>query len=131
ALVGADAARGQTKPAGNEPVPADAPYKNLALPFDKRVADLVSRMSVREKAEQVRSAAPANARLGIPPVNWWTEARHGIGRRGQATVFPQALAMAAAWDPPLLQKVGDATADEARAKYDPAGVQYRGITIWA
>src|SRR5207248_2532989 len=52
-------------------------------------------------------------------------------RAGQATVFPQAIGMAAAWDPPLLQKVGDATADEARAKFNPSGVKYYGITIWA
>ena len=113
------------------PVPANAPYKDPSLPFDKRVADLISRMTLREKAEQVHSSVPANSRLGIPGINWWSEAIHGVGRAGTATIFPQAIAMASSWDAPLLQKIGDATADEARAKYNPAGVQYQGITIWA
>jgi beta-glucosidase len=75
--------------------------------------------------------APEVQRLGIPPVNWWTEAIHGVSRAGSATVFPQAMGMAATWDPALMQKVGDVTATEARAKFDPGGAQYRGIILWA
>ena len=122
---------GTSKSLRAQAVPADAPYKNTSLPFAERVKDLVSRMTLQEKAQEMRSAAPGISRLGIPAVNWWTEGIHGISRAGTATVFPQAMAMAAAWDPPLMQKVGDAIADEARAKYNPGGVQYQGIIVWS
>jgi beta-glucosidase len=112
-------------------VPADAPYKNPALPFDQRVADLLSRMTLREKADQIINAVPANSRLGIPAVDWWSEAIHGMSRAGTATCFPQAIAMASAWDPPLLQQVGDAIADEARVKFRPNGQRYCGIMLWS
>ncbi len=113
-------------------------FKNTALPFDKRVADLVKRFTLAEKGQQVQMAVPANARLGIAGVNWWTEGLHGIARNGRATVFPQAIGMAAAWNPALMGKVGEATADEARAKFDNnnpgmggEGGAYRGIIVWA
>src|SRR5262249_42535051 len=117
---------------------ADVPdYKNPDLPFEKRVADLVSRMTLQEKAQQVQMFVPANPRLGIPGCHWWTEAIHGVGRAGSATVFPEAIGMAASWNPALLERVAVAIADEARAKYNPnptAGSEpgaYRGLMIWA
>jgi beta-glucosidase len=125
------------------------PYKNPALPFDQRVADLVGRMTLEEKADQLAVQAPANSRLGIPACAWWTEALHGLTRAGAggrgggvvgspdnagvtlgATVFPEAIALAAMWDPPLLRQVAGAIADEARAKYDPVGVRGRGLMLW-
>ncbi len=112
-------------------VPKDAPYRDISLPFEKRVADLVSRMTLEEKAEQVQYLTHRNAELDIPGVCWWTEAIHGISRNGTATVFPQAIGMAASWDPPLMHQVGDAIADEARAKLNPAGARYAGIIMWA
>jgi beta-glucosidase len=110
-----------------DPVP---PYKDPALPFEKRVADLVGRMTLAEKADQVQMATPANARLGLPACNWWSEALHGVGRAGAATIFPQAIGLAATWDPPLIHDVAAAIGDEARVKYDPAGVRYRGLMLW-
>jgi len=114
--------------------PATAPsgpaYKNLSLSFEQRARDLVSRMTLTEKCDQVQMAVAPNARLGIPPINWWSEALHGVSRAGTATIFPQALGLAATWDPSLIHDVASATADEARAKYDPAGSRYRGITLW-
>src|SRR6185312_4773499 len=110
--------------------PAVLPYKNTSLPFEKRVADLVSRMTLQEKADQLEQSVSRNARLGIPAMNWWTEAIHGISRAGQATVFPQAIGMAAAWDPAMMREVGDVCSTEARAKYSP-GTKYQGITLWA
>src|SRR5579862_1627764 len=73
------------------------PYKDPSLPFDKRVADLLSRMTLQEKAQQTQHAVGENTRLGIPAVNWWTEALHGLSNRGggRTTVFPQAIGMAA------------------------------------
>jgi beta-glucosidase len=113
-------------------------FKDPALPFDQRVADLVKRFTLLEKCQQLQMAVSANARLGVPGCNWWTEGLHGVARNGRATVFPEAVGMSAAWDPDLLQRVAAATADEARAKYDPSrtGLQgeagaYRGIIIWA
>ena len=97
---------------------ANADFKNTSLPFEKRAADLVKPHDPPGKRPAGPVATPPNARLGITGVNWWTEGIHGISRNGRATVFPQAIGMAASWDPDLLIKVGDATADEARAKYD-------------
>ncbi|HVT83297.1 MAG TPA: glycoside hydrolase family 3 C-terminal domain-containing protein, partial [Phycisphaerae bacterium] len=106
-------------------------YKDISLPFDKRVADLVSRMTLQEKSEQVQYLTLRNTELDIPPACWWTEAIHGISRAGTATVFPQAIGMAASWDPPLIHQVGDAIGDEARAKLNPSGTRYQGIIMWA
>jgi beta-glucosidase len=135
-MMGASAL-GQTAPATAAKPAAVLPYKDTSLPFDKRVADLVGRLTLEEKASEVlmaiRSGAesPEVQRLGIPPVNWWSEAIHGVSRAGSATVFPQAIAMAASWDPELMRKVGDVTATEARAKFMPDGRQYYGLTLWA
>jgi beta-glucosidase len=129
-------ARGAATPSQTGVAPADAAYKDSSLPFDERVADLIKWMTLEEKASDIQmrvasGTSPEVARLGISPVNWWSEAIHGMSRAGNATIFPQAIAMAAAWDPGMMQKVGDATANEARAKLDPNGAQYRGIMLWA
>ncbi len=110
-----------------QPVPD---YKNLDLPFEKRAADLLSRMTFAEKASQIPMLSPAIPRLGIPPCHWWSEAAHGVARAQRATVYPDPIMMAASWDVPLLQKVAIATADEARAKFVP-GQRYYGIILWS
>lgn len=102
----------------------------------KRATELVEQMTVEEMASQLRFDAPAIERLGIPAYNWWNEGLHGVARCGTATVFPQAIALGATFDPRLLQQIGDAVATEARAKYNVAVKQndrdiYKGITIWS
>src|SRR5664279_6051380 len=93
------------------------PFQNPSLSFDQRVNDLVSRLSLREKVKLMQNNDGGGvARLGIPAYNWWNESLHGVARDGVATVFPQAIGMAATWDPPLLHQVADIVATEARAK---------------
>ena len=79
--------------------------------------ELVSQMTLEEKASQLRYDSPAIPRLGVPAYNWWNEALHGVARAGVATSFPQAIGMAAAFDEELLRTIGDAVATEGRAKY--------------
>jgi beta-glucosidase len=112
-------------------------WKDPSQPLDIRVQDLVHRMSLAEKVQQMRNAAPAIPRLGIPSYNYWNECLHGVARAGTATVFPQAIGMAATWDAPLIHQEADAIATEARAKHnDYAGkhngdsAQYYGLTFW-
>ena len=78
-----------------EPLPA---FRNPSLPIEKRVEDLVSRMTLEEKVQQMQHTAPEITRLGVPSYDWWSEALHGVARSGYATVFPQAIGMAATWD---------------------------------
>ncbi|MCC5808029.1 MAG: glycoside hydrolase family 3 C-terminal domain-containing protein [Opitutales bacterium] len=111
------------------------PWKNPDLPLDERVNDLVSRLTVSEKCAQLRWDAPAVERLGIPEYNWWNEALHGVGRNGRATVFPQAIGLAAMWDADTTERIASAIADEARAKHHEAArrgsrQQYQGLTFW-
>ena len=82
--------------------------------YRKRAADLVAQMTLHEKVSQMLSWAPAIERLGIPAYNWWSEGIHGIGRAGTATVFPQAIGMAAAFDEDMMEQVGNAIGVEAR-----------------
>src|SRR6185503_4434916 len=77
------------------------PYKNPNLPIEQRVNDLVSRMTLEEKVAQMGNAAPAIERLGVPAHDYWNEALHGVARSGIATVFPQAIGLAATWDTKL------------------------------
>lgn len=105
------------------------------LAVQERVADLVSRMTLEEKISQMGFDAPAIERLGIPAYNWWNECLHGVGRAGVATVFPQAIGLAATWNPDLLYQVATATSDEARAKHHEAlrldvHRHYSGLTHW-
>ncbi len=111
-------------------------YKNPALPIEKRVDDLVHRMTLEEKVSQMQNHAAAIPRLGVPEYNWWNEGLHGMARSGYATVFPQAIGMAATWDNGLLQRVAAAISTEARAKYNQAIREnihsiYYGLTIWS
>ena len=119
-------------------VTTDSPaYLNPELPTAERVADLVGRMTLEEKLGQLVFNAPGIPRLGIPAYNWWGEALHGIARNGRATVFPQAIGMAATWDPALIQRVASAIADEGRAKYHATlrrygeTGHYQGLTFWS
>ncbi len=120
------------------PVTTDRPaYLSPDLPTAERVADLVGRMTLEEKLGQLVFNAPAIPRLDIPAYNWWGEALHGIARNGRATVFPQAIGMAATWDPALIQRVASAIADEGRAKYHATlrrygeTGHYQGLTFWS
>ena len=99
--------------------PGSAPYLDPNLPPERRAADLVSRMTLEEKVLQMQNSAPAILRLGVPVYNWWNEALHGVAQ-GRATVFPQAIALGATWDPDLTHRVADAISTEARAKYHEA-----------
>lgn len=112
------------------------PWLDTALPFEKRVDDLVSRMTTEEKAAQLLYTAPAIPRLGIPEYNWWNEALHGVARAGYATVFPQSITIANSWDEDLMLDVANAISDEARAKHHEfvrrgdRGI-YHGLTFWS
>ncbi|HKV38565.1 MAG TPA: glycoside hydrolase family 3 N-terminal domain-containing protein, partial [Blastocatellia bacterium] len=112
------------------------PYQDARLPIEKRVTDLVSRMTLEEKVSQMMDVAPPVERLGIPEYNWWNEALHGVARAGYATVFPQAIGLAATWDPGLVHNVADVISTEARAKNNEFVRQgdrgrYKGLTFWS
>ncbi len=112
------------------------PYKDPSLPIEKRVDDLVLRMTLEEKVSQMMNAAPAIPRFGIPAYDWWNEGLHGVARAGVATVFPQAIGLAAAWDTDLTHRVADVISTEARAKHhdairDGEHVRYKGLTFWS
>jgi beta-glucosidase len=112
------------------------PYQNPALSPEARAKDLVGRMTLEEKALQGLNTAPAIPRLGVPAYDYWSEGLHGVARSGYATLFPQAIGMAATWDGPLLGKFGEVVSTEARAKFNDAvsrGVHsiYFGLTIWS
>ena len=97
---------------------------------------LVGRMTVEERASQLRFDAPAIERLGVPAYNWWNEALHGLARGGTATSFPQAIGMAAMFDDELLEKIAEAISTEARAKYNALSREgdrdiYHGLTVWS
>lgn len=112
------------------------PFQNPDLDDSVRVADLVGRLTVQEKIDQLLYTSPAIERLGIPEYNWWNESLHGVARAGYATVFPQSITIAAAWDSDLLKEVADAISDEARAKHHEYlrrgqhGI-YQGLTFWS
>ena len=111
------------------------PWQNPDLPLVERVDDLLSRLTVSEKCAQLRWDAPAVERLGIPAYNWWSEALHGVGRNGRATVFPQAIGLASMWNTAAAERIASAIADEARAKHHEAArrgsrQQYQGLTFW-
>ena len=95
---------------------SNAPYLDPTLSPERRAADVVSRMTMEEKVLQMQNMAPAIPRLAIPAYNWWNEALHGVAS-GRATVFPQAIGLAASWDTDLMHRVADTISTEARAKY--------------
>jgi beta-glucosidase len=110
--------------------------KSATLSSQERAADLVSRMTLAEKVSQMVYDAPAIERLGIPAYNWWNECLHGVARAGVATVFPQAIGLAATWNSDLVGRIAVAISDEARAKHHEAlrrGIRqiYSGLTYWS
>jgi len=117
--------------------PANLPFRNPALSVEERARDLVGRMTLDEKAHQLGHAAPAIPRLGIPAYNWWSEGLHGVARAGTATVFPQAIGLAATFDEPFLHATAGVIGTEFRAKYvemrkpDGSTDWYRGLTVWS
>jgi beta-glucosidase len=116
--------------------PGQLPFMNPDLPAERRAADLVSRMTLDEKVLQMQNSAPAIPRLGIPAYDWWNEALHGVARAGLATVFPQAIGLAATWDTTLMHRIAETISTEARAKYNEAirnddHSRYHGLTFWS
>ncbi len=111
-------------------------FENTKLSIKQRVDDLVDRMTLEEKVGQLMFASPAIERLGVPAYNWWNECLHGVARNGKATVFPQAIGMAASFDTDLMYRIGKAISDEARAKFNEnrkVGYidRYSGLTFWS
>jgi beta-glucosidase len=114
----------------------DLRFLNSDLPLQVRVDDLVSRLTIEEKVLQLQHTSPAVERLGIPQYNWWNECLHGVARNGIATVFPQAIGMAATFNPELIQQEADVISTEGRAKYYEAISKgqheiYQGLTFWS
>ena len=114
---------------------APFPFLDPELSADSRIDDLISRLTLPEKINQLLHENNAVERLGVPAYNWWNEACHGVGRNGRATVFPQVIGLAATWNRALVQRVADTIADEARAKHHAALAagrhgQYQGLTFW-
>ena len=110
-------------------------YKNPDAPVEKRVEDLLSRMTLEEKVSQMMNASPAIERLDVPAYNWWNECLHGVARAGRATVFPEPIGLAATWDTDLIFRTATAISDEARAKHHEfvrRGKRniYQGLTFW-
>jgi beta-glucosidase len=124
-------------PDASASVLANTLFRNPSLPIAERVDDLVSRMTLQEKVEQMMHAAPAIPRLGIPAYNWWSEGLHGVANTGYATVFPQAIGMAASFDPELLHTEAGVIATEFRAKYNEELREkgysdwFHGLTVWS
>src|SRR5580704_581281 len=111
-------------------------YLNPAVPLAERVDDLVGRMTLDEKISQMQNEAPAIPRLHVAEYNWWNEGLHGVARSGYATVFPQAIGLAATWDTDLIYHVADTISTEARAKYNQAQREdnhsiFYGLTFWS
>jgi beta-glucosidase len=111
-------------------------YTDADKPMDARIDDLIGRMSLGEKVSQLMNAAPAIPRLNVPDYDYWSECLHGVARNGHATVFPQAIAMSAAWDPDQMHRIGQVIAVEARAKYYQSQREgnhgnSHGLNFWA
>ncbi|NGM65521.1 xylan 1,4-beta-xylosidase [Sphingobacterium sp. SGR-19] len=111
------------------------PFQDANLPFEKRVADLLGRLTLEEKVALMKDVSVPIERWGIKTYNWWNEALHGVARSGIATVFPQPIGMAASFDDEAVLKVFDAVSDEARAKHRYYSTQeeygrYQGLTMW-
>jgi beta-glucosidase len=118
-------------------MPIISRYLDPAFPFEERVTDLISRMTIQEKMSQMQNDWQAIPRLGIPAYNFWSEGLHGVAGNGRATVFPQAIGLAATWDRELVERVAAAIGDEGRAKYHAALKRYgctgqmQGLTFWS
>lgn len=113
-----------------------ADFRDTSLPHEKRISLLLKNLSIDEKIGMLGFRSPGVERLGIPSYNWWNEALHGVARAGKATVYPQAIALAATFDDELVKEIADAISTEARAKHNLAvklGIreQYMGLTFWS
>ena len=111
------------------------PYQDRSLTPEERTEDLLGRLTLEQKVSLMNYESPAIPELGIQQYNWWNEALHGSARNGLATVFPQAISMAASWDADLLQDVFDVASTEQRIKFNEAragegAIQYHGLTVW-
>jgi beta-glucosidase len=111
-------------------------YADANRPVAERVDDMIGRMTLEEKAAQLQNTAPAIPRLNIPAYDYWNEALHGVARAGEATIFPQAIGMAATWDKELMKREGQVVAVEGRAKYNQAQrdknfARYYALTFWS
>jgi beta-glucosidase len=112
-------------------------YLNHERPLPERVADLLARLTLEEKISLMTHKTPGVPRLGLPGYNYWSEALHGVARNGRATVFPQAIGLAATWDPDLIERVASAIGDEARVKFHAAlrangrNDYNQGLTFWS
>ena len=114
---------------------SNPPFRDKSQSIEKRIEDLLSRLTIEEKVSLLGYQSKAVPRLGIPAYNWWNEALHGVARAGDATIFPQAIGMAATFNDSLVRAVGEVISTEARAKYNLALVkdrhlQYMGLTFW-
>jgi beta-glucosidase len=135
-LLAACAPARTTAPAPVAPRAALQLFQDPDVPLENRLASLVSLLTLDEKIAQLQNAAPAIPRLGIPAYDWWSEGLHGVARAGLATVFPQAIGLAATWDTALMFRVATAIATEARAKYHESLRRgrhsiYEGLTFWS
>lgn len=125
------------KEAGMDEETRGAPYRDPSRPLAERITDLISRMSLGEKAAIMANTTPGLPRLGIPRYDWWSEALHGVANSGIATVFPQAIGLAAMWDEPFLKEIAEVVGVEGRAKFngykgtDEEGIIFRGLTFWS
>ncbi len=116
--------------------PQNLPYMDPSQPLDKRVDDLIGRMTLEEKVSQMRDHAAPIPRLGVPKYDWWNEGLHGVAFAGYATNFPQVIGMAATWDTDLVHTMAQTISTEARAKYNQAMREdhhemFFGLTFWA
>src|SRR6187551_2527842 len=112
-----------------------AAFRNASLTVEERVNDLMKSLTLEEKVNLLGYNSKAVPRLGIPAYNWWNEGLHGVARAGEATVFPQAIGLAATFNQDLIQWVSDVISTEARAKYNLSvakdrHLQYMGLTFW-
>jgi len=112
-------------------------YLDPLVPQQERIGDLLARMTLEEKASMMGNSTPGVPRLGIPRYDWWSEALHGVANAGHATVFPQAIGLAAMWDAPLQQEIATVIGVEGRAKFNSykgtalEGAIFRGLTFWS
>jgi len=123
-------------PAARGSAGAEQAFRDVSLSLERRVDALIAELTLDEKVSQLTDSSAAIERLGIPAYHWWNEALHGIARAGVATVFPQAIGMAATWNEALIHEIGDTVGTEGRAKYNDAIAagkhdQYYGLTFWS
>ena len=114
---------------------SEPPFLDPSLAAERRIDDLIRRLTLEEKVDQMLHENKAIERLGVPAYNWWNEACHGIARNGRATIFPQVIGLGATWNRSLVQRVAGVISDEARAKHHAALAagrrgQYQGLTFW-